>query len=133
MIAERFKLIKTITKDTWNHIQNGNIKLECFEKVPNLNKTIPVGYIDYRLYSGQINSFYIHNAYQMNGIGTDLLLYTIEDLRKINTPEIFAISTLNHPFWSNVLDRSFTYRTRQHLNKTSPLVQVMDNNYYLKL
>ena len=96
--------VKNVYDDTYNKVKDGEIKIDFIH----LNKNI--GYIQYRL-NGQIGLFYLDDRYRNLGIGKDILINTIEDMKKnnININEVWAVSSKDHPFWSNVFNKSFRF------------------------
>jgi hypothetical protein len=86
-----------------------------------------VGYITYRLVTGQICLFYINNPkYKHCGLGKQILTRVIADMKNEGKTSIFAITSNNHPFWSNVFNNSFEWKTRPDLSVTG-------SGYYLDL
>lgn len=77
-----------------------------------------VAYIQYRLLTGQIGLFYIHKEYRDRGLGKQILLRVISDMKTEGRTEVFAITTKNHPFWSNVFNKSFVWKDRPHSSVT---------------
>jgi GNAT superfamily N-acetyltransferase len=77
-----------------------------------------VGYIRYYITTGQIGLFFINKKYQNRGIGKQILLRVIEELKVNNCEECWAVTTMDHPFWSNVFDKSFTYNYPAHKSVT---------------
>ncbi len=103
MKLEDFKEIRTVTDDNWNKIKNGNINLEYFDKNNN-----SIGYIDYRVNVGQIGLFFITNhSYINRGLGKQILEKAIKEIKLYKVKEVWAVTTDNHPFWSNVWNKSF--------------------------
>lgn len=114
-IEERY-----ITDDTWNKHVNGEIKLEYF-----LNNQ-SVGYIDYRIKTGQIGLFFIEDKYSNRGLGKQILNKVIDELKVNNVKEVWAVTRDDHPFWSNVFNKSFTPRKPVHPCVTG-------SGYYMKI
>ena len=49
--------------------------------------------------------------YQNRGLGKQILAKVIYDMKANNISEIWAVTTDDHPFWSNVWNKSFTARS----------------------
>lgn len=129
-----FKIIKSIVFPTFfTHkqlpIDIGALKEVRYEssKIPHPNKWFyadkpggvmveyyngddKVGYIRYYITTGQIGLFFINKPYQKRGIGKQILLKIIKELKENNCDECWAVTTEGHSFLSNVDDQSFTYR-----------------------
>jgi hypothetical protein len=101
-----FTQVKVIKDDDWNKIPNSYIRIDFYDK---LNNNTQAGYISYRAGTGQIGLFFLDKSYMNRGLGKQILLETIEDMKKYNTNEIWAITTKDHPFWSNVFNKSFQF------------------------
>lgn len=132
---EEFKEIKIVINDDWNKIKNGNTWLCYYNKDFN-TKTLEnslvinrdqieenylknsVGYISYKTTTGQIGLFFIKKKYQNQGFGKQILDKVIKDLVFHNQKKVFAITTENHPFWSNVYNGAFEFKKRPHESVT---------------
>ena len=97
------KQVKLISNDTWNNIPFGyyNVEFYSFDK--------KIGTITYRIGTGQIGLFYIDTEYRNKGYGKKILTQVISDMQKYNTTHIWAVTSKNHPFWSNVFNASFKW------------------------
>jgi len=98
----------------------GGVLLEYYDK------EIRIGYIRYYITTGQIGLFFIDNEYQHRGLGKQILSKVIEDLKTNNCDEVWAVTSTNHSFWSNVYNKSFEYRDPAHLT-------VGSSGYFMKL
>ena len=108
---KHFTQVKVIKDDYWNKIPKSDIKIDFYDK---LNNDEHVGYISYRAGVGQIGLFFIDKSYQNRGLGKQILLQVIDDIKKHNATEVWAVTTPNHRFWSNVFNKSFKwYEPRQ--------------------
>jgi len=38
------------------------------------------------------------------GLGTQMLNIAIEDMKSVGTKEVWAVTSNNHPFWSNIMN-----------------------------
>jgi len=82
------------------HISNFDNDLnELFKK--------SIAFITYRRKTGQIGYFYVNHEHRDRGLGKQILLKVIQDLPERD--EIFAVTKENHPFWSNVFNKSFVW------------------------
>lgn len=71
-----------------------------------------IGYISYRVATGQIGLFFIKKEYQNCGIGKQILLRAIEDIKHNGCNKVFAVTSKDHTFWSNVFKSSFKWSER---------------------
>ena len=108
-----FTQIKTISNDTWNKIPNSDIRIDFYDK---LNNNTYAGFISYRSGVGQVGLFFLNKPYQNRGLGKQILLQTIEDMKKNNNTEIWGVTKKNHPFWHNVFNNSFSWYESGHLH-----------------
>lgn len=104
----------------WVKNKPGGVLLEYYDK------DIRIGYIRYYITTGQIGLFFIENEYQHRGLGKQILSKAIEDMKTNNCEEVWAVTSTNHPFWSNVYNKSFVYRNPAHPT-------VGGNGYFMKL
>ena len=102
----------TIEDDTWNKIKDGQIIKDFYF----LNENI--GFISYRIGTGQIGLFYLNDGYRNLGLGKQILNNTIEELRANKQSNVWAVTRYNHPFWSNVYKKGFVYKERVHNSVT---------------
>ncbi len=80
-----------------------------------------IGYIQFCRRSGQIGLFAMnHSRYMYKGLGKQMLTKAIGEMREIGTPEVWAVSTDNHEFWSNVWGKAFQPRNPAHRSVTGP-------------
>ena len=86
----------------------GGIVLEYYQQ----DKCI--GYIKYYLNTGQIGLFFIQKEYRDRGLGKQILTKVLMDLQKNNCNECWVVTTNGNNFWSNVFNKSFTYRDPVH-------------------
>jgi hypothetical protein len=99
-----FTQIKIISDDTWNNFPNSDIRIDYYDKI---NNDKYAGYISYRVKVGQIGLFVLQPEYRNRGLGTQILLDVIDDMKNHNTSYVWAVTIKNHPFWSNVFNKSF--------------------------
>ena len=107
--------------DLFVHGKPGGIMLEYYNK-----KYEKIGYIRYYITTGQIGLFFIDKEYQNRGLGKQILSKVIDELEANHCEEVWVVSTDNHPFWSNVYNKSFTHRKPAHRS-------VGGSGYYMKL
>ncbi len=132
---KNFKEVKIKIDDTWNKVKNGETWVYYYEKNFDTSKlaidTIKnrhdlenicykncIGYINYRTGTGQIGLFYINKKYQNRGLGKQILKKVMIDLKEHNNKTLWAVTSENHPFWSNVYAKSFEYKIRLHPSVT---------------
>ena len=99
----------------------GGIMLEYYN-----NQDVKIGYIRYYITTGQIGLFFIDKEYQNRGLGKQILSKLIEELETNKCEEVWAVSTDNHTFWSNVYNKSFTHRVPAHPSVTG-------SGYFMKI
>lgn len=85
-----------------------------------------VGYIRYYITTGQIGLFFIEKPYQNRGLGKQILTKVIKELQENNCDECWVVTTKGDNFWSNVYNKSFTYRDPAHSSVTG-------NGYFIDL
>ena len=78
------------------------------------DKDHQIGYIRYYVNTGQIGLFFIQKEYQNRGLGKQILCKVIQELQENNCDEIWAVTSKDHAFWSNVYHQSFSYRDPAH-------------------
>jgi len=126
-----FKEISFAFDDTWNKIPKSDIWKCYFKKNFNFNEINlnittqtefenicekSIGYINYRTGTGQIGYFFINENYRNKSLGKQILLNAILDMK--NNKIVWTIASHNHPFWSNVFNKSFKYSERPHMSVT---------------
>jgi len=84
------------------------------------NKDAKIGYIRYYITTGQIGLFFIDDEYQNRGLGKQILSKVIKELKTNQCEEVWAVSTNDHTFWSNVYNKSFAHRNPAHPSVTGP-------------
>jgi len=92
--------------------KTGGIMLEYY------NQDIKIGYIRYYINTGQIGLFFILKEYQKRGLGKQILSKVIKELQDNNCDEIWVVTLKDHQFWSNVYNKSFSYREPAHPSVT---------------
>ena len=88
--------------DKFVYNKPGGVMLEYYNK-----KDVKIGYIRYYITTGQIGLFFIDKEYQHRGLGKQILSKVIQELKDNQCDEVWAVTTDNHPFWSNVYHKSF--------------------------
>ena len=108
-----FTQVKVIKDDHWNKIPESDIRIDFYDKLKN---DTYAGYISYRAAVGQVGLFFLEKDYRERGLGKQILSQTIEDMKNFETTEIWAVSTENHSFWSNVYNKSFSWYEYKQLH-----------------
>ncbi len=132
---EDFNEITIIINDDWNKVEKGNVWKCYFEKSVKLNDLNidsvkdrkgaeniafrSIGYISYKIKTGQIGLFFIDPKFRNLGLGKQILTRVINDIKtnqnkSKQTLTVWAVTTKDHPFWSNVYDKSFEYKSKPH-------------------
>ena len=113
LLLSNFIEIRKILDDTFNNVKNGKVRLEYYT-----SNNIEIGYIQYKT-NGQIGLFFIKKEYQNRGLGKQILTKVIKELKaNYSCTEIWAVSSKNHPFWSNVYNKQFKYCEPAHRSIT---------------
>jgi hypothetical protein len=134
-----FQEFRFIIDDSFNKVTNGNIWLCYFDKnnqidsineINNMDKNLiknrddveqiahkSIGYVSYKIKTGQIGLFFINKDYQNFGLGKQILLNIINEFM-VEKKKIWAVTSQNHPFWSNVFEQSFEFTSRPHESVT---------------
>jgi GNAT superfamily N-acetyltransferase len=108
-------IVKTINDDTWNKIPKSEVYSEFY------HEDKKIGYINYRLGTGQIGLFWLESDYRNKGIGKTILQDVIKEMKNANQNEIWAATFDSaHPFWSNVFEKKFKWHepTKLHHSVT---------------
>jgi len=123
----KFKEIRYETSQNNNEVRDyflynkpGGIMKEYYD---NDNR---VGYIRYYITTGQIGLFFIEKPYRNRGLGKQILSKVINELQENNCDECWVVASNRHEFWSNVFNKSFTYRDPAHPSITG-------DGYYLHI
>ena len=114
--------------DIFVYKKPGGVMLEYYN-----NQDVKIGYIRYYITTGQIGLFFIDKEYHNRGLGKQILSKVIEELETNHCEEVWAVSTDNHSFWSNVYNKSFTHRVPAHPSVTGPgyFMKIGENNIEL--
>lgn len=108
---------RIVSNDEWNSIKNGNIRYEYFKSAEDKH---PCAYIDFRPGVGQIGLFFVTDEKLHNrGLGKQILTKAIRDIKEFGTADtVWVVSSENHPFWSNVWNKSFVRMRPAHRSVT---------------
>lgn len=120
-----FKQITTIKDDNWNKIPDSDFRIDFYDK---LNNEQFAGYISYRAGVGQVGIFILEPDYRNRGLGKQILTQTINHMKEFNQTHIWAITIDDHPFWSNVFNKSFKFH---EMGKIHP--SVTGSGYKMKI
>jgi GNAT superfamily N-acetyltransferase len=111
--------------DKWNKKTDGDVQIEFYTDIDKINK---IGFISYRVKVGQVGLFRLDEEYRNRGLGKQILTQVIEDMKNHGTTEIWAVTTENHPFWSNVYNKSFSWYEYKQLHPS-----VTGSGYKMKI
>lgn len=119
ILLEDFHERKIIKDDTWNNVKGGEIRYEYYHNEFN-HGAIPVGYIEHRLKTGQINFLNVWGErFKKAGMREYLLEKALIDIQNYGTAStIWAVSMPDDPFWSTVWDKSFIWSDPAHPSVT---------------
>ena len=115
LIINDFKEVRFVSSempesnDIFVYKKPGGIMLEYYNQ-----EDKKIGYIRYYITTGQVGLFFIDNDYQNRGLGKQILSKVIKEMEINNCEEVWAVTTDNHTFWSNVYNKSFEYRSPSH-------------------
>ena len=77
----------------------------------------PIGDICYSLQRGQIGLLWLDENYRHQGIGKQMLTTAVVNIKNFGTSkEVFAFTCKDHPFWSNVYNKAFSWREMGQLH-----------------
>jgi GNAT superfamily N-acetyltransferase len=113
----RYQKTIVVVNDTWNGVVDGQVTHQYHDAA---SENVKIGYITFRLETGQIGIFFIEQEYRDSGLGKQMLLAAITDIKargKANT--VWAVTSLHHPFWSNVWNKSFQLKDPAHFSVTA--------------
>lgn len=63
--------------------------------------------IIYGTKSGSIEMISVENKYKGRGLGKQMLIDALQDMRNNCLNQAYAIAKRNHPFWNNIFKRAF--------------------------
>ena len=119
-----FKEIRLVRDDCWNKVKGGEVSLCYFTGESDMKaldltnvdsvQSKSIAYINFRLHTEQVGLFFIDSKYQNRTLGKQILLKTIYEMHQNNVPAVWAITTPDHPFWSNVFNKKFKYSSKPH-------------------
>jgi len=93
-----------------------------------IDKIKKIGFIKYNIRNGQVGIFRLDKEYRNRGLGKQILSHVIQDMKKHGTPEIWAVTMKNDPFWSNVYNKSFSWYDYRQLHSS-----VTSDGYKMKI
>ena len=125
LILSDFFQQTVIMDDKWNKKTDGDVQIEFYTDIDKINK---IGFISYRVKVGQVGLFRLDEEYRNRGLGKQILTQVIEDMKNHGTTEIWAVTTENHPFWSNVYNKSFSWYEYKQLHPS-----VTGSGYKMKI
>ena len=111
ILLQDYTLIQNINYDYWTQQV-----FYCINIYDNQNNDVKAGYISYIAKTGQIALFFISSDYRNRGLGKQVLLFALNDMKTFTPSHIWAITYINHPFWSNVFNKSFKYYEMKQLH-----------------
>lgn len=104
-----------IEDDTWNKHKYSEISRWYYKDSRSMRqtnlRTNAVAYINYRIGTGQIGIFAIYDdSLRGCGLGKQILSRAVKDIAHDGrSKQVWASTTENHPFWSNVWGKCFQY------------------------
>lgn len=102
-ITHNVSVVRTITDDLTNNIQNGWVDIVYYTKDDEQKR---MGYISFKPDCGQICSIEVDDVFRNQGVAKQLLIDVIEELNNHGVKNVWLIST-NNNFWKNVFNGSF--------------------------
>jgi len=73
-----------------------------------------IGLVQYNNLTGEIGMLLIHETFRNMGLGKFILKNIIDEMKVHEIKEVWAISNKKHNFWSNVNNKSFSFRSPVH-------------------
>lgn len=122
--------------DKFNNVKY--LYLDNFQQsisTPNKSGEIVVNYYDnnenigltqYNIHTGEIGMIIINRVYRDKSLGKQIVTNIIEDMKINKLKEVWVKAPHNHIFWSNVFNKSFTFRTPINSEKGT-------RGYFMKL
>lgn len=106
-----------VSDDEWNNVKEGNVRRTYFTK--GIRPT-ELGYIDYRVATGQIGLFFIYDKkYHNNGLGKQMLTRAIDDIRTHGTAStVWGVTEYTHPCFKNMWGGIATWQKPAHNSVT---------------
>jgi predicted acetyltransferase len=95
---ENFLIDRKTCFDIWNKIENGDIMISLND----IKTEEDVGFIRYKLYTGQICYLFVEPKYRKKGISNKLLELSFENMKQYNINEAWITCKINHYYWSKV-------------------------------
>ncbi len=92
---------------------SGNIIINYYDGNEN------IGLTQYNIKTGEISMIIINREYRGKSLGKQIVCNIIEDMRLNNLKQVWVQSPRNQIFWSNVFNKSFTFRTPINSEKGS--------------
>ena len=100
LFLEQFQEKRTVSDDTWNKVPNSEIHIQYLTA-----ENEEIGYINYRRATGQIGLLFITNLkYERRGLGTQMVLRAINEMKQHNISKVWAITHDDHPYWNRALN-----------------------------
>ena len=122
-----FKIHTHISDDNFNNFKNGEITKYLlpnsldhitFDTNDFYRTNKAIGMINYRIHSGQVGIFYLEPEFRNKGLGKQIILKVMKEMKDNETKKMFAVTTRDNVFWSNVFNKSFAYVDRVDENVT---------------
>jgi len=85
-----------------------------------------IGLVQYNNKTGEIGILLIHESFRNMGLGKFILKNIIDEMKLHGIKEVWAVSNKKHDFWSNVNNKSFSFRSPAHHT-------TIHNGFYMKL
>lgn len=109
---KQFKERRTVSDDTWNCVKDSEVHIQYLT-----SDDTEVGFINYRLSTGQIGLLFITNEkYIRRGLGTQMVERAINEMKQHKIDKVWAVTRDNHEFWEKVLN--FQPSKRPHKSVT---------------
>jgi hypothetical protein len=77
----------------------------------NYNNNHNIGLTQYNIHTGEINMIIINREYRGKSLGKQIVTNIIQDMKVNKVKEVWVQAPHNHNFWSNVFNKSFTFRS----------------------
>ena len=107
---EKLSIVRNYEYDSWNKIENGQVKLHVYTNNEHL------GFVDFRSSTGQIGFIEVKEKYRRRGIANFMLSHVEKELLKNNITKVWLVCSKDHYFWSK--QKNYVFDNRPHASVT---------------
>ena len=106
--------IMTKLKGIYRNSDQDCVKTPGIKVIDIYNDDESIGLVQYNNMTGEIGMMIIHETFRNMGLGKYILKNIIDEMKQNEIKEIWGISNKKQIFWSNVNNKSFSYRFPVH-------------------